>query len=50
MLSDLTVRNAKPQDRSYKLPDGEGMYLFVHWRGGKSFRLDYRHLGKRQST
>jgi Arm DNA-binding domain len=28
---------------SFKLPDGEGMYLFVHSQGGKSFRLDYRH-------
>jgi integrase len=46
-LSDVAVRNAKPRERSFKLPDGEGMYLFVHSRGGKSFRLDYRHHGKR---
>jgi hypothetical protein len=39
MLSDLAIRNAKPQDRSYKLADGEGLYLFVHWRGGSFTQL-----------
>ncbi len=46
-LTDVAVRNAKPRESSYKLSDGEGMYLFVHQRGGRSFRMDYRHLGKR---
>ena len=46
-LSDTAIRNAKPTNASYKIPDERGMYLFVMKTGGKSFRLDYRYLGKR---
>ena len=46
-LSDTAIRNAKPRDASYKIPDERGMYLFVMKTGGKSFRLDYRYLEKR---
>ena len=46
-LSDTAIRNAKPTNANYKIPDERGMYLFVLKTGGKSFRLDYRHLGKR---
>jgi Arm DNA-binding domain len=45
-ISDIAVRNARPRERSFKLPDGEGIYLFVHSQGGKSFRLDYWHQSK----
>ena len=46
-LTDIAIRNAKPKSVNYKIPDERGMYLFVMKAGGKSFRFDYRYLGKR---
>lgn len=46
-LTDTAIRNAKPKSVNYKIPDERGMYLFVMKAGGKSFRFDYRFLGKR---
>lgn len=34
-LFATTVANAKPRDRDYKLPDGEGLYLLVKANGRK---------------
>lgn len=48
-LSDTAIRNAKPTEKPYKMPDEKGMYLFVHPNGGKYFRLDYRFEGKRKT-
>jgi integrase len=48
-LSDAAIRNAKPTEKPYKMPDEKGMYLFVHSNGGKYFRLDYRFGGKRKT-
>jgi integrase len=45
-LTDTAIKNAKPTAQSYKLADGEGMYLLVHPRGAKYWRLKYRHAGK----
>jgi len=45
-LTDTAVRNAKPQEKSYRLTDGEGMYLEVSPAGGKLWRLKYRFEGK----
>lgn len=28
-LTDVKVRSAKPEDKAYKLTDGEGMHLMV---------------------
>jgi hypothetical protein len=28
-LTDIAVKSAKPQDKPYKLTDGDGMYLLV---------------------
>ena len=46
MLSDMQVRNAKPQDRDYKLADSGGLYLYVTTKGTKSWRLKYRIADK----
>lgn len=46
MLSETTVRQAKPKDRDYKLSDAEGLYLFVTKTGHRSWRLKYRFAGK----
>jgi len=41
-LTDPAIRNAKPQDKPYKLADEKGMYLLVNPNGSKYFRLKYR--------
>lgn len=49
MLTDVTVRNAKPKDKAYKVTDEKGLYLLVQVSGGKLWRYDYRYLGKRKT-
>lgn len=44
-LTDITIRNAKPRDKPYKLADEKGLYLLVQPTGGKLWRLKYRVLG-----
>jgi integrase len=41
-LSDTAVRAAKPRQKPYKLTDEKGLYLLVHPRGGRYWRLKYR--------
>ena len=41
-LTSLQVKNAKPQDKPYKLYDGGGLFLLVTPAGGKLWRLKYR--------
>jgi integrase len=48
-LTDIKVKNAKPQGKQYKLTDGEGMYLLVSPNGGKYWRLKYRFAGKEKT-
>lgn len=45
-LSDVKVRTAKPQEKAYKLTDGDGMVLLVHPNGSKYWRFRYRFGGK----
>lgn len=47
-LSDIQVKNAKPQAQDFKLMDGFGLYLLVTPTGGKLWRLDYRIGSKRK--
>lgn len=47
-LSDRQIKNAKPQEKPYKLADGGGLYLYVTPKGTKSFRLKFRFDGKEQ--
>jgi len=46
MLTDRACRQAKPADKSYKLGDSHGLYLFVMPSGYKSWRWKYRFGGK----
>ena len=46
MLTDTAAKNASPREKDYKLADSGGLYLFVTTKGGKSWRLKYRHTGK----
>ncbi len=48
-LTDIQVKQAKPQDKPYKLADGKGMYLYVTVKGQRYWRLDYRFGGKRKT-
>lgn len=40
-LTDSQVKQAKPQDKAYKLADGGSMYLYVTKMGAKSWRMNY---------
>jgi len=42
LLSERTVRAAKPCPKPYKMGDGKGMYLLVQPNGTKCWRLKYR--------
>ena len=44
-LSAIQVKQAKPQEKDYKLFDGEGLFLLVKKNGNKHWRLKYRFLG-----
>ncbi len=48
-LTDSAIRNAKPGEKQRKLSDGRGLYLLVTVKGGKWWRFDYRHGGKRKT-
>lgn len=45
-LTDTAVKNAKSQDKQYKLTDSLGMYLLIKPNGGKYWRFKYRVAGK----
>lgn len=48
-LSDLQIRNAKPEAKPRKLTDANGLYLSVLPTGRKVWRYDYQFAGKRQT-
>jgi integrase len=45
-LKDVEIKNAKLAARTVKLFDGGGLFLEVLPSGRKTFRIDYRYLGK----
>ncbi|MDO9101574.1 MAG: Arm DNA-binding domain-containing protein [Candidatus Nitrotoga sp.] len=45
-LTDVAIKKAKPEAKSYKMADGGGMYLEVMPNGSKYWRLKYRFGGK----
>jgi integrase len=45
-LTDVAIRNAKPNIKAFKLADGGGMFLLVTPAGGKLWRLKYRIEGR----
>ncbi|EDH5631370.1 integrase [Salmonella enterica subsp. enterica serovar Claibornei] len=48
-LTDMTVRNAKPLDKAYKLTDSNGLFLFISPAGSKLWRFRYRFENKEQT-
>ena len=47
-LTELSIKQAKPQDKQYKLTDGEGMYLRVYPNGSKYWQLQFWLDGKQK--
>ena len=45
-LSDTAVRQAKPKDKDYTLPDLDGLALFIAARGTKSWHFRFSWQGK----
>lgn len=45
-LTDVAIRNAKPDAKAVKLADGGGMFLLITPAGGKLWRLKYRVDGR----
>lgn len=45
-LTELAIRAATAPDKPRKLTDGSGLYLEVHPKGGKYWRLKYRMAGR----
>jgi hypothetical protein len=45
-LDARTVDDAKPAERPYKVFDGGGLFLLVHPKGARYWRLKYRYGGK----
>lgn len=45
-LTATHIRNAKPQDKPYRLPDGNGLYLYIAESGLKTWRYRFRVNGK----
>lgn len=49
MLTDTKLRNLKPQDKLYKVPDRDGLYVAVTPAGGVSFRYNYSINGRQET-
>jgi integrase len=49
LLSDPTIKNAKPEDKDKRLNDGGGLYLLIKTKGAKWWRFDYSFAGKRKT-
>lgn len=45
-LTNVQIKQAKPDVKPYKLSDGKGLYLLVNPNGSKWWRYKYRFLGK----
>ena len=46
MLTDKQIINAIPKEKSYRLPDGGGLYLEIMPTGSTYWRMKYRYIGK----
>ena len=47
-FSDLAVRQAKAAEKTYSIPETDGLGLVVTPTGGKSWHLRYYWLGKQK--
>ena len=49
LLTDAKIRRATPGAAPVRLTDGDGLYLLVQPSGGRWWRFDYRHQGRRKT-
>ena len=45
-LTDVAIKNAKSDEKPYKMGDAGGLFLLVQPSGGKLWRLKYRVDGR----
>ena len=45
-LTDISIKNAKPREKAYKMADGGGLYIEISPNGGKWWRYKFRFNGK----
>ena len=48
-LTDTKIKNAKPEEKPYKMGDAGGLYLLVNPSGSKYWRYKYRFGGKEKT-
>ena len=48
-LTDVLLRNLKPDQKPYKKADGGGLYIYVPITGSKLWRMSYRFGGKEKT-
>ena len=48
MLTDTTLRKARPGEKPITLADEKGLFLLIAPTGGKLWRFRYRHAGKQK--
>ncbi len=50
LLSDVTIRNAKPSDKPQTLRDGAGLSVLIHPNGSKYFQVRYTLNGQQRKA
>ncbi len=45
-LTNIKCQNAKPKEKTYKMFDGNGLFMEIRKNGSKYWRFKYRYLGK----
>ncbi len=48
-LSAVAIKAAESREKSYKLADRDGLYLVVWPTGARSWKMNYRYLGKQKT-
>lgn len=48
-LTDTKCKNTKPNDKTQKIADGDGLYLMVYPHGSKIWQFRYSYLGRRKT-
>ena len=48
-LTNANCKSAKPDEKTYKLADGGGLFLVINPNGSKLWRLKYRYVGKEKT-
>lgn len=49
MLTDTELRKLRPNEKTFKVADRDGLYVTISTTGTKSFRYDYRLNGRRET-